>query len=102
MDRTAKLRSNRRLADPHPRGIKRNWHGRGLKSDQKMAAEATGQSFRESNRIPHSAFLTACPPNWLRRAASILAPNGPSWRERNLCCSERVMTGAGTASSMDS
>ena len=50
----------------------------------------------------HSDFLTLCPPNWFRIAASSFAPNGDSCLERKRACNDAAMTGIGTAKSIDS
>ena len=46
--------------------------------------------------------LTACPPNWLRSAATAFIAGESSWREANRAKRAAVITGAGTAWSMAS
>ena len=45
--------------------------------------------------------LTACPPNCCLSAASMRPAIGFSWRDRNRYCNAAVITGAGTASSIE-
>src|ERR1700677_2775184 len=46
---------------------------------------------------PPGALFTACPPNWLRSAASTRSAKSPLPRERRRAYSEAVITGVGTS-----
>jgi len=67
---------------------------------QQLAAREIAAAAEDDDR--HVVFLTACPPNWLRSAASSRSPNGLFWRDLKRVKSEAVSTGIGTLRSIPS